>query len=507
MSFSGVSITTKLKDLYPHEVPNKYLVKENQKYHKEDYDILKKSMAEESSGNHSRTFTGFDTKFSIDEDYLIDKDDDCSEDDADVKDIPNVLGRSCFKRWFSKIRGGSLRGSTFALASVTFGGGCLAFPQALAYSGLLIGIIIFIFAAGLSYMTIRYLIDIGIERKVMDYNELVHLAVGNKWRIFADINNIILCLGVVMAYQFGIYDFLSNLLPREFNLDYDSNKLYIVLICMVCIQIPLGLLKNISILQYASILATISLIYTILVIVVQSPFYYKEYMADNPNFKIGLVPPNGIGWNWLNTVGTFLFGFCNHNGVFQVFMEMDRPNKRRSVKVTNRSIVLEVVLYLSISLGGFFSLFYDCGSTFITRENLKSFPNDYFMDIAKWALIICLNCVMAINYNIMRLSITSLVFNGKHPSWIVDFGITVLTYVASNVIVFYTKNVTTILGFIGGVSTVVISFICPILIDIKLGKNTKTHWKNLMNYFILALITLVGIGSTAKAVYDFINQG
>ena len=183
-------------------------------------------------------------------------------------------------------------------------------------------------------------------------------------------------------------------------------------------------------------------------------------------------------------------------------MEMDRPNRRRSTKVLNRSMYLEIILYFLIAFCGFFSFFYNTPDVILKRPDLDGF-NDYFIKIGKFTLIICLNCVMAINYNIMRLSVRSMVFDNKKPSFIVDFCITVLTYIVSNTIVFFVHDASTILGFIGGISTVVISFVCPLVVDIKLNRFAKYHWRNILNYFLLTLICILGIACTAKSVYDF----
>ena len=431
---------------------------------------------------------------------------DIEASDSFIEHVPThddyIQERNCCQRWFSRIKEGSLRGSIFTLSSITFGVGCLAFPKAFADVGLLIGIILFTVSAILSYISLKYLLAAGIERNILNYNSLIELASGRKLRIFCDINNIMLCLGVIMVYQFEVYDFLRDLLTREFGFDYGKYKLLIIIPLTLFVQIPLSLVKNMSVIHYTSFLAAISLFYVTFVIIIESPFYYKEYMDRNPDFVLGPFPTNEIGWNWLNSAGVFLFGFCNHNGLFQILLDLNRRTEERSNKVIRRSAILEVVLYLSLGFAGFFSFFYDCEPTFITRKNLTTFPNDYFMDLAKWALIICLLCVMAIDYNIMRLSFSTLLFKGEKPSFKIDFMITVITYILSNIVVYFTKNITDILGIIGGINTVVISFLCPFIINIKLENNSRYHWQNIFNYSVILIISLVGVGST---VYSFMK--
>lgn len=492
----------KNSQIYPYEKPNINLIKQNLEYEHED---LKRSLLispnndihELKSDEISTRSLINDTEEPMTATEFLKK---------SLIDIPNKDHRSCLGRWFHTISGGSLRGSIFAVASVTFGGGCLAFPAAISKVGPVLGFLIFILSAWLSYLTTIYLVDTGIRRKILDYNELVRQSASDKMRIFADINNIVLCLGVIMSYQYMVYGFLMELLKKYFEIEgSEINRFYCVLICMIFIQIPLSLLKNISILQYASLTATVSLCYCIIIIVVEAPFYFNQNYNTDDVYKLTLFPPQGIGYNWLNCLSTFLFGFCVHNGLFQVFMEMDRPNLRRSLKVINRATWIEIILYFSISFGGFFSFFYNCEPVILLRPDLNGF-DDYFMTIAKIALMVVLNCCMAINYNIMRLSFRSMVFNNSIPKFWIDLLITISVYIISNIITFYVKDASTILGFVGGISTVVISFVCPILIRIKLGFYADKSWKIYANYLFLAFMCIIGIACTAKAVYDYIDQ-
>lgn len=487
----------KISQIYPYEKPNIGLIKENLLYEEED---LKKSLIlnqELKTDQHSVESVINDQEVPMTAtEYLK----------HSFADEPNKYHRNCLSRWFHAISGGSLRGSIFAVASVTFGGGCLAFPNAISKVGPLIGLIIFILSAYLSYLTTIYLVETGIKKKILDYNELVRQSCGEKMRIFADINNIVLCFGVIMSYQYMVYGFLMPLLNLLFGIEEtDLNRFYCVIICMVMIQIPLSLLKNISILQYASLTATVSLCYCIILIVIECPFYFKQDYGKSKYYEISILPPNGIGLNWLNTLSTFLFGFCVHNGLFQVFMEMDRPNLRRSLKVTNRATWIELILYFAISYAGFFSFFYKCEDVVLKRKDLEGF-DDYFMIVAKVSLMIVLNCCMAINYNIMRLSVRSMVFNNAVPKFYIDFMITVGVYIISNLITFYVKDASTILGFVGGISTVVISFVCPILIKIKLGSDHDPKWKIILNYIFLYAMCAIGVACTVKAIYDYIEQ-
>src|SRR5689334_4112092 len=92
--------------------------------------------------------------------------------------ISTIDGRTCLERFFGPIRSGSLRGATIAMASITFGGGCLSFPSAVAQVGPIVGFFMLFFIAYLSYYTLSLLLEDGTKTKIMDYNGLIEKTMG-----------------------------------------------------------------------------------------------------------------------------------------------------------------------------------------------------------------------------------------------------------------------------------------------------------------------------------------
>jgi amino acid permease len=409
------------------------------------------------------------------------------------------LEANFFYRWFGPIRSGSLRGSTFAMASITFGGGCLAFPYAVMQCGPIVGLIIFLICGLCSYYTLKILLDDGVKAKILDYNQLLELTQGKGMVTFSDINNIIMCIGIIMSYQLTVYRFAAQLGHKYFSLDLEEgiNKLILMGVCLVCIQIPLSLLKNISTLQYASLVGTFALVYSIIVIVAEAPFYMTRYLE-----KGGEIPWfRPISWGWLDTFSTFMFGFASHNGIFQVFTELKRPSVIRYYKVLDRSFIIEIILYVSIAFGGFFSTFLDTRDVFLDRIDLEGFI-DIPVQIAKISLFVCLHCTMAINYNIMRMSFKSMFFNGDDIPFFKDLSMVVFIYILSNCAVYYISNVTQILGIIGGFCTIIICFVNPILIHLKLGDKDKEKNKldRALSWGIMIFVTFFGCAATLKSL-------
>jgi amino acid permease len=385
------------------------------------------------------------------------------------------------------------------MASITFGGGCLAFPSAMKSLGWLMALIVFSIVAIFSYYTLVILMRAGIKKKTYEYNGLIELSMGSKMVWFSDINNLILCAGVIMSYQKFIYSFASDILEAFFDIDKNNqlNQILIILFCYFFIQIPLTLMRKIAYLQYVSILGSLALIYSIIVIISET---YTKYNIAIKTYEI--VAFEKFGWGYINSIAIFLFGFCSHNGMFQVFIELNRPSKSRYAKILDRSFMLEILLYLSIGFAGYFSFL---GGT--TDNILSNYAvDDTFILISKISLFICLHCSMAINYNIMRASYESMLLKTgeKKFTFLKDLLLSVFTLLICNIFVYFVDSVTKILGIVGGISTVVISYFNPIMIYVLTNNYPRFSIYNLFAYFILIFTSIVGILSTGYSLVDFV---
>jgi amino acid permease len=418
--------------------------------------------------------------------------------------IDDIIPKTpCWKRYFGPIRGGSLRGSTFTLASITFGPGCFVFPYAVAQTGPIVALIIFILVALANYYTLYILLEIGFKSQIMDYNALLVKALGRKLEIFYHINNYIGTIGVIVTFQYTVYGFAQDLCYVFFGLEKTkTNYFYILLVCMFCIQIPLNLLQKISALQYASIVGTIAILYSIIVIIFEMPFYLIDFLQRGDSFTL-FVP---INWNYLDSFSIFMFVFGTHNAIFQVFNELRQPTLERCQKILNRSFLFEFVLYILTAFAGYFSTFDKTPDIFLERPDLENFKPDYFVKFSKLTLFICFHCSMALTNNIMRQSTKFLWFQEReYPFWL-DAIIVVLLYSICNALVFFVDNIIEVFGIVGGICACVVCVVNPLLVHINMNSLPKTHYKNLLRYLMLILISIIGVMASVKSILDFINK-
>lgn len=394
------------------------------------------------------------------------------------------------KRWFAPLTGGSLRGSTIAFASITFGVGCLSFPQAFADIGLIPGLTMFIVICLLSYWSLYVLILAARRKRTMHFQTLIKRVLGKGIFYTSEANNMLLLFGILIAYEKAISDIAMTLLNIFFGLDPKNSytKLIQMIICMM-LQFFTSLLRDMSKLQYVGMLGGLTLLYTMFVIIIESPFYFIEGKNEGRSFDLFKTDYT----KYLSTFSIFLFGFASHNGILAVIKELKRPNSRRTMKVLNRAMALEIGMYGIIGLAGFFSIIESTPSPFITRPPLKIFGKiDYFIIVAQVLLVFCLTGSCAIIYNILRGVYTSLIFNGGNVSFFVDMLITLCFYLITNTIAYLVDNINTVLGVLGGFCGVNICYIIPILCYIYTNGQKLSHWTSVGSFIIMAAVVITG---------------
>ena len=177
--------------------------------------------------------------------------------------------KTMWERCCGPIRAGSLRGAVLSLASIVFGICGFTFPIGFSNLGLIPSSVLLVVLCSICYWSLSALLFAARKKKILKYGPLIKECLGSKMALFSDINNIIFCIGILMSYEFTISTFFMDIYGKFFTVTEDNEKL-IKLIqmggCMLLFQLPLSLLRNISKLQYASMVGCAALIYTTLVI-------------------------------------------------------------------------------------------------------------------------------------------------------------------------------------------------------------------------------------------------
>ena len=176
------------------------------------------------------------------------------------------------------------------------------------------------------------------------------------------------------------------------------------------ILFPLSAMRDMSSLRYAGVASVGALTYTMIVLVVEMPWYYKENSAKSitHTFKIDA--------NILSALSITFFAFTCQMSLLPIYSELVAPNYRRIKKVVYRALILDCIFYYIIASAGYFSTFNATSPVVIEREPLPGFKPDYFCLAAAVAICIVLCAAFPANYNPCRNQFFYLVYNEQNFS-------------------------------------------------------------------------------------------
>ena len=173
------------------------------------------------------------------------------------------------------------------------------------------------------------------------------------------------------------------------------------------ILFPLSVQRDMSSLRYAGVASVGALTYTLLVLVVEVPWYYKEN-KDKPETVVHMFK---IDWNILSSMSIVFFAFTCQMSLLPIYSELVNPDYRRIKKVVNRALILDCVFYYIIASAGYFSTFNNTSPVVIERDALPKLDPDYFCLLAAVAICVVLCAAYPANYNPCRNQFFYLVYD------------------------------------------------------------------------------------------------
>ena len=437
--------------------------------------------------------------------------------DPDEKYIPLSKNAKFFDRILHPIQYGSLRGSIFGLSSM-----CLeASSMLLAVRGQQFGMVNFliflILGAANAYWCLIMMIKAGKNIKEKNYSKVVKIILGKKVGIFMDISITLYLFGALISFQviiyqmtgavvydimkmFGKLEEYSNFIDYKVKRWQEATYLKFPIMFGVALLVyPLCLLKDISKMRIPSLIGVLALIYTIIVVIIESFFYMIYENGDKAgemnwiNISHAFELKDGIPF--FGGVATVFYLYSCHAGAFPVYKTLRNNTTRRIKKVFRRSILLDLFIYFFIAAASFLTCPIDPPELILYRSNLPGFDPDYFILVAKLGIIFNLFFSTPANYAGLRLSLFELIWGNPTLSNAKNIIVTAAVLSAVTLIGALYDKILEYIELLGGFCSVIYCILIPGLIY---AKNDNIKKSKFMKYLIIAtvvLLTLIGYTS------------
>ena len=185
----------------------------------------------------------------------------------------------------------------------------------------------------------------------MSYEDLAMYCFGSKVALFVEVNILIFCFGISVAYLVTMGDILAPLGLICFGPhSFFAQEWVLMSIFCITIMLPLSLLRDISSLQFSSILGVLSIVFLVLAVSTRS---FMKIAQDGlaPDLVWTLNTSHGL--NFMLSLPIVMFAFTCQVNVFSIYTELQRPCIRRMRKVVDRATLVSFLIYLTIGVSAY----------------------------------------------------------------------------------------------------------------------------------------------------------
>ena len=432
-----------------------------------------------------------------------------------------------FERLLHPMQYGSLRGSIFGLSSMCLEASSLILAKNCGLFGMVNYLIAIVLGGLLAYWCLVMMIKAGKNIKEKNYSRVVKTILGKKVGVYMDVNIALYLFGVLISFMVINYKVIGSIVLdighmmgnfeqydefSKFHEDYWRKQHYIkypVMFGVTGLVFPLCLLKDISKMRIPSLLGVMALIYSIIVIIIESFFYLiKENLPQEDKemnwYNIGPAFSWKKGLPIFGGISTVFYLYSCHAGAFPVYKALRNNTTRRIKKVFRRSIMLDVSLYFTVAMASFFTCpFEDPPELILYRKNLDSFNPDYFILIAKFGIFFNLFFSTPANYAGLRLSLFELIWGNTNITTTKNLVVTAVILSVVTLIGALYDKILAYIELLGGFCSTVYCILIPGLIYAKNDNIKKTKFKK---YLIICTVYALLIFGYASGIFTILFE-
>ena len=424
-----------------------------------------------------------------------------------------------FDRILHPMQYGSLRGSIFGLSSMCLEAGSMVLAIRCKQFGMINYLIFLILGGMVAYWCLVMMIKAGKNIKEKNYSRVVRAILGKRIGVFLDFNIALYLFGALISFQVIIYqvigavvydimDMIGKINKEEYpnyvtyKEKYWSDNLLLkfgVMSGVAALVSPLCLLKDLSKMRVASLIGVLALVYSIIVVIIESFFYLFN---ENWNLigKMNWIDLSkafslDAGVPFFGGLATVFYIYSCHAGAFPVYKTLRNNTTRRIKKVFRRSIILDICVYTTIAAASFITSPLEPPELILYRPNLSGFKKDYFILVAKIGIIFNLFFSTPANYAGFRLSFFELIFGNSNITNKKNFCVTYLILAVIVAIGALYDKILEYIELFGGFCSVVYTILIPGLIYVKNENIKKSNFEKYITLFTIIVLVIIGYTS------------
>lgn len=302
----------------------------------------------------------------------------------------------------------TIRSGSINLLNTIIGAGILAMPFGLKSNGLAFGVCLIVWSSLTSAFGLYLQNKVSKytrQQGAVSYFSLCQLTYPQLSVIF-DGAIAIKCFGVGVSYLVVIGDLMPKIME---SLNVHDDSLYMernfwITLFMVCMVVPLSLLKKLDSLKYTSVVALFSVVYLICLVV-------EHYVADTlPERVVDLVGP--VSWKQtLSSFPIFVFAYTCHQNMFAIINELKASEEagsrtRQANIIIRNAILVACASYLVVGVIGYLTFGNAVNANIITM-----YPRDSVLSlIGRLCIVIMVSLLYPLQCHPCRGSVNHVLY-------------------------------------------------------------------------------------------------
>lgn len=407
-----------------------------------------------------------------DEDFLA-----CDYDTSDIKqdeESPLLSSSQDTTQGKAEKKTSSLK-AFFLLIKAFVGTGILFLPKAFYNGGLIFSIVLLVFFSILSYYCYLTLSHSTALLGVSSFAEMGNKMYGNYLKSLILISIILTQIGFVAAYTVFTAENLRAFIRNTF--DYDLPLHYFVIFETICFA-PMSLIRNITKLSLAALLANVFILSGIATIV----FYAAKDLIKNGPAEVKYF--NSSDWSLF--IGVAIFAFEGIGLIIPVQQSMKHPEDFPKVLLA----VISLCCFLFIGIGW---LCYQTYGDDVQTMVILNLPQDSYAVVSIqffYALAIMLSVPLQLlpAIRLMESRIFKKLPSGKVDSktkWYKNIFRIFVTLITTTIAYFGSANLDLFVSFIGSFACIPLVYMYPPMIHVRASNHNK--WIKILDWSIIVV--------------------
>ena len=349
------------------------------------------------------------------------------------------------------------------------------------------------------------LAECAIKHKKANYDQVVALAGGKPLQRLLQVMLLIDLFGACTGYQI-IQSQMVAYIVNAFGVSQeytDTSKFRAIanIPLDIALVIPLSIMRNISSLAFVSLLTVLALIYCALLLLVEAPWYNREYkQMENYERHFFL-----LDLNFLQACSMTFFAYTCQFQLLPIYSELVRPSYNRIKKVVVYSFLIDFCAYALIATAGYFSTFNYTNQIVIYRDPLPGYTPDYTMIICAVGILVVMISSYPCNFNPFRQCLFVFILEQPNYSDRANYILTIVFVTTTCVISIFVPSITSVLSIIGGLCSVSLCFLIPTICHVRLSDQPWTATKNLSAILFFGVFVVIGYTSVLATLYCIVT--